>query len=272
ELGRVGEGLRGVVVLLQVLERQALEEEGHPRFTGPLQVFQPRAVPAQEHFAHPQAEISLGLRILLLPLANIGHGIAERPVTRGVAAQHLAQIRHRGNIKRRPVHDRADVGGHHLGHAINSPVAPPWFPGYSDRHRIIRVDFLHHRRNIVWLCQAPPPVIGATRHREGEPHTIPKSCRLSKYRRLLNQGRFIPNWGVRPVPPASQGCTCRGGSPPPSSPCPRRCTSRGSSSSTRPSPAAPIPCAPGRVLLQRPVVDDPELGSFYIKKSESIRR
>ena len=125
ELGRVGEGLRGVVVLLQVLERQALEEEGHPRFTGPLQVFQPRAVPAQEHLAHPQAEISLGLRILLLPLANIGHGIAERPVTRGVAAQHLAQIRHRGNIKRRPVHDRADVGGHHLGHAINSPITPP---------------------------------------------------------------------------------------------------------------------------------------------------
>ena len=103
--------------------RQAAEEVGHADLAGLLQVLQARVIPAQQHLADAQPQVRLRLGFLLLPLAlaDIGHGLAQRPISRRVAVEQLAEVGHGGDVERRAIHDRTDVGSHHLGHANNSP-------------------------------------------------------------------------------------------------------------------------------------------------------
>ena len=123
-LRRLRECLRGLGPALHVLERDPLEVRSHAHLADLLQVVETGMVTAQQYLANAKPEVRLGLdRLLpLLSLLDVGHGLSECPITRWVAVEQLTQVRHRRNVERGAIHDRAHVGGHHLGHAILSPL------------------------------------------------------------------------------------------------------------------------------------------------------
>ena len=123
QLVRLGERRGRLLVLLLILQGQAAEEVGHADLPGLLEVLLARVVPAQQDLAHAQPQVGLGLGLLLLPLAlpDIGHGLAQRPISGRIAVEQLAQVGHGGDVEWGAVHDRTDVSGHHFGHAYVSP-------------------------------------------------------------------------------------------------------------------------------------------------------
>ena len=122
-LGGRGERLGRLAPALEVLEGDAAMEVGEAEVARLAQVVQARLEAAEQDLAHAEPQVDVGRHRPLLAVAHRGHGVAERPIARRVAAQHLAEVGHGRDVERITVQERAHIGGHQLGHPSSSPSA-----------------------------------------------------------------------------------------------------------------------------------------------------